>query len=313
MRAEQIRHRLWLSATGMLVLSLVAAVADRAAVLDAFRPVLHDALSPGRLALLAVKSPVANDEAEVTAEATPENFHDSRQKTERLLRQFMIENARLRRDLKRERASSVTGQNIGPLSSLAQFELVNASIVSSSGMPSTLKEVLVDAGKSAGITRSELVIDGKGAIVDAGLEKDVAAGDRVLTGAVVVGRIERSARWVSLVQPVTSPEFRAQVTVMRQAPDGLYSGTVAMLEGTGGNHCILTGIPHTEAVAVGDEVITADINGVRGPHLYFGRVTHAEFLAGGQWDVRVQPAANLQELDHVGILRLKLARPATSH
>lgn len=308
MRSEQTRHRLWLSATGMFVLSLVAAVADRAGALNAFRPALHDALSPGRLVLLAVKPPAANGEAKATAETTPETPDEAHQKSERLLRQLMIENARLRRDLKRERASSVIGQNIGPLSSLAQFELVHASIVSSSGLPSTLKDVLVDAGKSAGITRSELVVDGKGAILDVGLEKDVAAGDRVLTGAVVVGRIEKSARWVSLVQPVTSPEFRAQVVVMRQTPDGLHPGTVAMLEGTGGEDCILTGIPHTEAVAVGDEVITADINGVRGPQLYFGRVTHAEFLAGGQWDVRVQPAANLQELDRVGILRLKLAR-----
>jgi cell shape-determining protein MreC len=61
-------------------------------------------------------------------------------------------------------------------------------------------------------------------------------------------------------------------------------------------------------LAVGDEVISADVNGVKGPQLYFGRVTRAEFLAGGQWDVRVQPAASLNDLDSVGILRLGLQR-----
>ena len=81
-----------------------------------------------------------------------------------------------------------------------------------------------------------------------------------------------------------------------------------MLQGTGESECILSGIPHTEVVAVGDEVVSADVNGVRGPQLYFGRVTRAEFLAGGQWDVRVQPGASLDDLDTVGILRLNLAK-----
>ena len=37
-------------------------------------------------------------------------------------------------------------------------------------------------------------------------------------------------------------------------------------------------------------------------------MTRAEFLAGGQWDVRVQPAASLNDLESVGILRLGLER-----
>ena len=80
MRSEQTRHRLWLSATGMLVLSLVVAVADRAGALNAFRPALHDALSPGRLVLLAVKPPAANGEAtpnEAMAPQTPDEAHQA--------------------------------------------------------------------------------------------------------------------------------------------------------------------------------------------------------------------------------------------
>jgi cell shape-determining protein MreC len=107
---------------------------------------------------------------------------------------------------------------------------------------------------------------------------------------------------------VNAEGFKAQVTLLRRTPDGLHFGVTATLEGTGEEECRVTGIPHTEAVAVGDEVISADVNGVKGPQLYFGRVTRAEFLAGGQWDVRVQPAASLNDLESVGILRLGLQR-----
>ncbi len=300
----------------MFFLSLLVTAADRTGMLTAFRPALHDALSPGRLMVLAIQARGLNADAKGTLpETDSESANDSmKKKNEQLLRQLMIENARLRRDLKRERQSAAILQTIEPLSSLAAFDVVQAKIVSSSGMPDALRDLIVDAGRSAGITRSELVVDGQGAVLAAGSDHSVAAGDRVLTGAVVVGRIEKAARWVSLVQPVTAQGFRAQVMLMRQTPDGLHPGTVAMLEGTGTAECVLTGIPHTDAVAVGDEVVSADVNGVRGPQLYFGRVTHAEFLAGGQWDVRVQPAALLSDLETVGILRLQLVTdsPAVS-
>jgi cell shape-determining protein MreC len=86
----------------------------------------------------------------------------------------------------------------------------------------------------------------------------------------------------------------------------MHFGASGMLEGTGGAECVVKGIAHTEAVAAGDEVISASINGVKGPELYFGVVTRAEFLAGGQWDIRVQPAASLDALQAVSVLKLKL-------
>ena len=310
MRADQIRQRMWLGATGMFFLSLVVAVADRTGLLNPFRPMLHDALSPGRLIVVAI---TAREKMSPQAEVSSgQSLHDEQlKKNELLLRKLMIENARLRRDLKREKTASSLVQMIEPLSSLAQFRLIEASVISTGGMPNSLRELIVDAGKSAGITRSELVISGHGILVDAGTDHSVNSGDRVLTGAIVVGRIDKAARWVSLVQPVNADGFKAQVTLLRRTPDGLHFGVTGTLEGTGEEECRVTGIPHTEAVAVGDEVISAEVNGVKGPQLYFGRVTRAEFLAGGQWDVRVQPAASLNDLESVGILRLGLERAIT--
>ena len=288
------------------MLSLLAVVADRAGALSGVRPMLHDALSPGRLMVLSLQATATPAAPPSAVHADQMEAERTQQNQQRLLRQLMIENARLRHDLKQEKKSSSVLQTMEPLMSLAHFDVVPARVVSSSGLPTSLRDLIVDAGKSAGITRSELVIDGPGAVLSAGSDQSVAPGDRVLTGAIVVGRIEKTARWVSLVQPVTAPGFKAQVTLMRQTPEGLHPGPAAMLEGSGTDECLLTGIPHTEAVAVGDEVVSADVNGVRGPQLYFGRVTRAEFLAGGQWDVRVQPAALMEDLETVAILRLSL-------
>ena len=307
MRTDQNHHRMWLAAGGMFFLSLLVLIADCAGVLTAFRPALHDAMSPGRLMILAISSRDGHAADEATAgPVATESASGAKQ--ERLLRQLMIENARLRRDLRLEKSSGAISSTIEPLGSLTQLNVVHASIVSSGGMSGSLRDLIIDAGKSAGITRSELVIDGTGTLLGAGSDDFVAAGDRVITGSIVVGRIEKAARWVSLVQPVTAIGFKAQVVLLRKTADGLHFGATGMLEGTGETDCVLTGIPHTEAVARGDDVISADVNGIRGPQLYFGRVTKAEFLAGGQWDVRVQPAVSLDELESVGVLRLKLTQ-----
>jgi hypothetical protein len=57
---------------------------------------------------------------------------------------------------------------------------------------------------------------------------------------------------------------------------------------------------------VGDDVVAADVEGLQGPQLYFGKVVKADFLAGGQWEIRVAPAVRLDELSEVQILHWEL-------
>lgn len=308
MHADQIRHKMWYAAFGMFVLSLAVAVANRTGHMSSVRPALHDAFSPGRLAVMAIQSreliPADGDSSVLVSgnEAT-DNLSG---KQLQLLRQLMIENARLRHDLKRSRATDPISQFDDAGEQLSIHSLIPANVISSSGMPDSLRDLIISAGRSAGITRSELVVDGSGAVVDAGTDAGVQAGDRVLCGSSVIGRIEKTGRWVSLVQPVTAPGFRAQVQLLRASEDGLHFGAVGMLEGTGSRECRLVGISYTDAVSVGDTVVSADINGVRGPRLFFGTVTSAEFLAGGQWDVRILPGFTVSELDRVGIVHTSL-------
>lgn len=308
MRIENSQPRLWLPAITMFVLSLVVMFADRMEMLSGTRSALHDVFSPGRLAVIAMQATSESggnaNEATVYSASVAVDANNAQQM--KALRQLMIENARLRRDLKRSQTASVIAEAIDPSESLNEYAMIPAKVISNNGLPGSLRELIISAGKSAGINRSELVVDGIGAVVDVGSDAGVAAGDRVLSGSSVVGRIEKTGRWVSVVQPLTSTDFRAQVQLLRSSEDGIVFGAIGMLEGTGESECRVTGIPYIEAVTVGDTVISADINGVRGPRLFFGTVTSAEFLAGGQWEVRIKPGFTIAELDQVGIVRMSL-------
>jgi cell shape-determining protein MreC len=308
MRVDQIRHRMWFAAVAMFVLSLLVTAADRTGMLSSARSLLHDALSPGRLALMAM-SQRPGDLAATGDAAASSRIHDPDKlnpQNLQTLRKMMIENARLRRDLKHSRDATAIAEIVNPAESLTSYAMIPAKVISDSGLPESLRELVISAGKTAGVTRSELVVDGAGAVVDAGTDSGVAVGDRVLSGACVIGRIEQTGRWVSMVQPLTDAKFRAHVQLLRSSEDGLHFGAVGMLEGTGESECRLTGISYTDAVTVGDTVVSADIDGARGPRLFFGTVTLAQFLAGGQWDVRIQPGFTVTEIDTVGIVRMNL-------
>ena len=306
MRAETEILRMWLTATCLGALSLMTAAADHLGLLSSIRPVLHDLVSPGRLAVLAVSKRASPRDQQVLSRAEQDVIEQSRSR-DAMLRQLMIENARLRRDMKRDRVRFGVTDGDDVRETLLQLDVIPANVISSrEGMPAVLKELVIDAGKNKGITRSELVVQGTGGVVDVGTDHSVRAGDRVLDGLTVIGRIEKVSRWVSLVQPVTAPGFRSHVMLLRRTQEGLHFGARGILEGTGEKECRLTGIAHTEPVAAGDEIVSAGTEGLNGPQLYFGSVVSANFLAGGQWDIRVAPAVDPEGVQQVQILRWEL-------
>lgn len=297
---------MWLTATCLGALSLIAAAADQLDMLGAVRPVLHDIVSPGRLAVLAV-SRHAGPQDSNNSDRTDQKVNEQARSRDAMLRQLMIENARLRRDMKRDHLRFGVTEAEAVRESLVQLDVIPANVISSrEGMPAVLKELLIDAGKTRGITRSELVVQGTGGVVDVGSDQSVRPGDRVLDGLTVIGRVEKVSRWVSLVQPVTALGFRSHVMLLRRTQDGLHFGARGILEGTGEKECRLTGISHTEPVATGDDIVSAGTEGLNGPQLYFGRVVSANFLAGGQWDIRVAPAVDPEGVQQVRILRWEL-------
>ena len=331
MQNDRHSKNLWLTAGSMVVLTLVTFAAQRSGALTGVRTNLHDALSPGRLMMLAMSDAgsASTDRRQMSASVTPETASSAEEDLHRQLvgsevqrRQLMIENARLRNQLRQQTMIQRVDYVLSPegfslQESLCRFTITPANVIGDRGLSDTLRGLIIDAGRAAGVAQSELLVDGTGLLLDKGTDSDVQAGDRVLAGAVVLGRIEKTGRWVSSVQPVTDSGFSARVQLLRTSAQGQYFGAEGILTGArsaahlgdepgSAAECVIDGIPYTEAVSAGDEVVSADIDGTRGPRLYFGRVTHAEFLDGGQWSIRVRPAAYDMPLESVAIVRLEL-------
>jgi len=78
-------------------------------------------------------------------------------------------------------------------------------------------------------------------------------------------------------------------------------GVEGLLEGTG-DACHVSGVPDTASVAIGDEVFSADIDGMTGPHLYYGTVVGADFESAAGWSIAVKPAILLSDVEDVSVL-----------
>ncbi|MCA9060791.1 MAG: rod shape-determining protein MreC, partial [Planctomycetaceae bacterium] len=308
MISDQQKTRMRLAVVATTIAAVGVCAANHLQLLEPLRLVIQDSLTPGRLTVLAFRPPAAAGSAS-SSDANVQLLQAALDKSERERRALIIRNAQLRDDLRRYDETRRISSLLTPTSSLLQFDAITANIVSPAGMPSTFSELLIDVGHSQGIRPSELVVDGTGPILDVGSEQGISAGDRVVEGASVIGRIRKTGRWVSSVDPVSSLDFRAGVQLLRQTGAGPFYGAEGILEGLGDGRCRLTGIPYTEAVSVGDDVVSARMDGINIPRLYFGRVTQAEFLSGGQWQIVVTPAASDPLPRTAAVIRTQLTPP----
>ena len=305
MHSPQKTNRLRMAFAGVLLVTIAAFAADRLQLLLDLRVVLNDVLSPGRLLVAAMAGPAGEADAAVVIDPRLADLESQLTEAEQQRRQLLIENAGLRNRLQRLQTSKGHSEQHA---SLVGFDLISAGILSHHGMPTGLQQAMIDAGRAHGLTRSELVLDARGVLLDQGARNGVQGGHRVLAGSVVLGRVDRCGRWVSQLLPVTDESYSARVRLVRRSDRGTHAGVEGMLEGTG-DACCIAGIPDTASVAVGDEVFAADINGVVGPQLYYGTVVAAEFQSSG-WAVRVQPAGVLSDIEQVAVVvpRLETGR-----
>ena len=295
----------------MLVLLAIVWAANTAGYMTSTRMALHNVMSPARLTVAAMGVlPAGASESVGPVLTDPEvvELQNALLENELQRRQLLIENARLHNELRSTKRmaaiEAVSGQD------LVEFVAVKAKILNQTGLSDSLSEALIDAGKAQGLQRSQLVVSGTGLVLDKGTDQGIAAGQKVTYGTAVIGRIAKVSQWVGLVQPITAEEFSAAVQIVKLAPlgasVGASYGAKGLLQGTGTGGCRVTAIPYTESVAVGDEVFSAEIDGVQGPRLYYGRVIHAEFSAGGEWDIRVEPAFQAETLQHVAVVQQRL-------
>jgi cell shape-determining protein MreC len=299
------QNHIWSCTLAVVLTSVLCFFARQNHWLTNARFVLHQAMVPARAVLLSIAPGVAT-EANVAADASElETLQDQLLENEIQRRQLLIRNARLRHEL------SATQQQLESATTVAapdliQFVGLEAQVLSHDGMNKTLRDLIIDRGAESGLRPAQLVLHGSGIVLDKGSNFRLETGLKVASGQAVAGRITKVSRWVSLVQPVTDPEFSAAVQLVKSSAAGESLGARGLLQGAGEEGCVVTGIPYTASVAVGDEVFSADVDGINGPRLYFGTVTKAEFTDGGQWNVAVTPAIGKHFPDRLTVLKPKL-------
>jgi cell shape-determining protein MreC len=293
---------IWFAFAAVVLLATLAQAAEHLQMLSGLRVAIQDVLSPGRLIVAALASPKTTSVKFASALPGQQQDGSRLEILEQQRRRLLIENARLNNQLRQHRMAQEASVRYRPL---AEFDLVPARILSHSGMPTSLLPAMIDVGNAHGMTRSELVLDANGILLDQGVQDGIDSGRPVLTGSVVVGRIERCGRWVSQLVPVTDLSFSAPVRLVRRTPNGTHLGDEGMLEGTG-TGCRIIGLPDTASVSVDDAVVSESIDGLIGPPLYYGTVAEATFQSAGEWSVRVVPAIDMEDLDRVVVVVPKL-------
>lgn len=223
--------------------------------------------------------------------------------------QLQVQLARAERDrLQTEaRISSLDVQTAGFLlpeaAPLIADELIPANWIGQIGSADGTPHPLLSVGARDGIAIDELVLDDAAPHIDRGEQVGVEAQSLVLDGRRLIGKIVEVGRWTSSVQPITDPEFRQSVQLVRVSGDQALLGAKGVLCGHGDGACRLTYVDATQPVAAGDLVVTPGDD----PHvpamLLCGRVVDASLSDGSlEWTITVEPAVALEGLSHVAIL-----------
>lgn len=183
-------------------------------------------------------------------------------------------------------------------------ELLTAAVIGRSSSAGSLRRILLRRGTSRNVDREMLVLESGLALIDQGRPAGMDVGQPVYSGAAVVGRVAEVGDYVSAIRTITDREFKAHVQLVRQTTQGLRFGSEGRLVGLGSDRCRVHEIPPTEAVAVGDMVFSGERSGSLPFPMLYGRVVRAELQKGAhEWLIEVEPAADLNNQQHVVILR----------
>ncbi len=302
-----------LAAVGLLLASSTAADAVRSAVRDALRPgvgVLHDASSAWHA--WQVRQRRLNELARRLDQLQAERDH-WRQQAQALAAALLA----TRQQLQLARRTGRSPTPAADSEPLLVAELVRARVLGPADCQWLTRRRLLDAGVLAGVEPRSLVLEPT-AVLDQGSVERLSPGLPVFAGRCVVGKVVQAGRFVSVVQPVTDPEFRAYAQLARPASAAdapnrsaasslLVFGARGLLRGNGDGTCRLLLIERTEPVRVGDLVLTADRDGLFPYPMLFGTVVQAQLRPGQpHWQIRVRPAVRLDELPVVEVLRKRL-------
>lgn len=222
--------------------------------------------------------------------------------------------AQLRQDNERLRGIPIWNPAT-PIHTLLNTTPVQAAVLGEQGaLAQGTRKVLVALGSRQGLVGNELILQGNGLLIDQGAATLLAPDQLVAVGRSLFGRTVAVGRWTSVVQPITAPEFRTSVQLVRESEFGTVLGARGILKGTG-EGCEVIEVIGTAAVAVGDLVYTyAGVLPTATP-IYCGRVTSATIAPNApHWTILVSPGHAVDSLPtQVTVLRTELELPPGSH
>ena len=243
---------------------------------------LLDVLKPGLDGLMAAETrwqavreecPIAwprfeSNESRAEADRLAAELESWRERCRRL----EIDNAALNRRMEQLKTLGPSPYPTRPGKPLVNVEVLEAVVLNRDSKTIWPADRIVNLGEEAGLSESDLVLAGQGALIDQGEQADLAAGHPVYAGRAVVGRLANVGRTVSTIQRVTDADYRGFAQLIRKTEAGFVFGAEGVLEGQGRDLCLLRYVPGTEAVETGDEVYTGDSE----PYpMYYGRVIRA--------------------------------------
>lgn len=257
-------------------------------------------VQPGQAGVLSLREHGGRIAARVTSHfAAAARLAEVRRRQAQLVRQnrrLTIELEGLRSRLSR----SAEDSDDDGLDRLLTARCVKTRVLGRQARTFLARRHLLDVGSAEGVQPGTLVVDAPPERIDQGRDAGLSAGQLVLRGSRVWGKVVEVGRHTSTVQTVTEAGYRDLVRLGHFGPQGI-------LEGTGQPLARVRLIEVTEPVAVGDTVCAAATEGIlREPPLY-GQVARLERPIGAaHWEIWVRPAVDPHQTDQLAVLQVEL-------
>ncbi|HVU88343.1 MAG TPA: rod shape-determining protein MreC [Pirellulales bacterium] len=166
---------------------------------------------------------------------------------------------------------------------------------------------IVAVGSTSGVRREALALRDSTVTVDAGHDVQVVAGDFVLAGRRIYGKVLEVAPHTCVVRGADQASYRDVVQLVKLVDGRANVGPTGILEGTGDGRCRVRMINASEDVSVGDLVFTAHDEGLTTQPLLYGPIARCERAPGApHWDLWVDLQREHHRPSHLVVLRASL-------
>jgi cell shape-determining protein MreC len=209
---------------------------------------------------------------------------------QRLVERLNEQNEALRLSLRQQSHEPLAAEQP---TSLLGLRAVEARVLGERGQAFLRGAAIMSGQRIPDLMTGSLAVDFAPAVIDQGENVSLAAGDMVLAGGRIWGKLIEVGPQTALVRRIDSVGYRGLVQIGHTA-DGAWKPLArGILEGTGNRLCRIRLVDATAPVAVGDMVFAAEEQGLIDSALIYGRIERAELAPGAaHWQLWMSPAAD---------------------